>query len=216
MTGIGVAAAFVLYAGGCILGTYFALIFLINFLINILPIQMANAAPKEPEKLVKMIFTYMAYGYISKKLKFGKSALAETFSRALPSGSTVTKDEIWKFVSLHNGQYESIWDYLSQEKNKGWKIARREKSITVRDKKEIYPGIYDINAILICDYFGKRAAVGDGFQVKSTTYEYEIILHVEVQANFTFIKSGGRWFNFDFSPQITGTIDFFYDLNGQN
>ena len=191
--GLLVGASWLLCIGGFALGAIFALL----FLFSLMPGE--SAAPKKPEKLAKYMLGRMMDGI--NLTDEGKTSMVEEFLRTLPEGSPVTGQDILKFISLKDGQYDGLWGRLWSFKNSGWSISCPSK-VTVTGTEEIAPDIFQITATAVCDYTGslKKSAGGQG-GAKSVTYR-QALLHAELRAKFVFVHAEGRWFNYDYSPKV--------------
>jgi hypothetical protein len=188
---------FVLSWGLLILGFAVGALHLLSFLLALLP--QGVAAPEDPKKLVDYIFGKMLEGFSLDS--DGRASLAEEFARALPSDSRVSEQDILKFVSLRDGQSEGIWSHLQPFRDKGWIIYCLPK-VTMDEPKEIFPDVYEIAATAAGEYNGSLRTSKIGLAGAKPVTTKQTLLRAELKASFVFVKSGGRWFNYDYSPQV--------------
>ena len=156
-------------------------------------------APKKAKQLSDLLLSRMFNGHNDNKS--AKSLMIEEIARTLPSDSEVTEEDIQRFVSLNDGQLDSIWGYLWADKNEGWKVRGviRSKSF---EETELFPGVYEIAASAVCNYKGSlRTRMGGRAGSKTVTYRKDI-LSAELKVNFVFVKNDDLFFNYDYSPEI--------------
>lgn len=159
-----------------------------------------SLAPKSPKRLAKNLLFYMMDGCKDKHGGYDDQNMIDEFTRVIPQGAGIYEGQIREYVSLNN----LMWQYLYPHINKGRRIRRTAK-IKVGEAKELFPDVYRVNAFASGVYQARHRV-----SRRNTVTIY--ITDFAVTASFVFVKSGDRYFNYDYAPKLEGNSSDFVNL----